>query len=133
MDGDTETTDRILRCGVEVHRALGPGLFENVYESAMCVELEANNIPFRRQVAVPLLYRGQIISEHRVDLIVDDKVLVEIKSVDRLAPIHMTQLLTYLRVTSLHVGLLLNFNSPTLRAGVRRVVLNAPRSRGVAE
>jgi GxxExxY protein len=132
MDGDVETTDRILRCAVQVHRVLGPGLFETAYERAMCVELAANGIPFRQQVAVPLYYRGEIISEHRLDLIVDEKVIVEIKSVDRFAPVHMTQLLTYLRVTSLQVGLLLNFNSPTLKAGTRRVVLNAPRFRDSA-
>jgi GxxExxY protein len=125
LDGDTETTERIIRCAIEVHRRLGPGLLEGVYESALCVEMAVQQIAFQRQVRVPLLYRGDIIAEHRVDLIVDDAVIVEVKSVERLAPIHHAQLLTYLRVTSLKVGLLLNFNSPTLRAGLKRAVLKA--------
>jgi GxxExxY protein len=125
MDGDTETTDRILRCAVEVHRRLGPGLLESVYEAALCVELQASNIAFARQVGIPLYYRGELISEHRIDLVVEDKVIVEVKSVERLAPIHWAQILTYLRVMSLNIGLLLNFNSPTMKAGTRRVVLNA--------
>jgi GxxExxY protein len=125
MDGNTETTDRIIRCALEVHRTLGPGLLENVYEAALCVELAASGIPFDRQVQVPLFYRGELIAAHRVDLIVENQVIVEVKSVERLAPIHHAQLLTYLRVKSLKVGLLLNFNSPTLQSGIRRVVLNA--------
>ena len=103
MDGDTATTDRILRCAVEVHRQLGPGLFESVYESALCIELKANNIPFARQVAIPLYYRGELLAEYRVDLIVEGAVIVEIKNVDRLAPVHWAQVLTYLPATKLRV------------------------------
>ena len=125
MDGDTETTERILRCALEVHRVIGPGLLESVYESALCIELKANNIVFARQIGIPLFYKGELISEHRPDLIVENKVVVEVKSVEQLAPIHWAQVLTYLRVTSLNVGLLLNFNSPTLKHGTRRVVLKA--------
>jgi GxxExxY protein len=94
-------------------------------ESALCVEFKANSLPFKRQIGIPLYYKGELISEHRPDLIVDDSVIVEVKAVDALAPIHMAQLLTYLKVTSLHVGLILNFNSPTMKQGTRRVVLNA--------
>ena len=125
MDGETELTRRIIGCAVEVHRRLGPGLLENVYESALCIELRTQGLTYTRQVGVPLYYRGELISEHRPDLIVEDKVIIEVKSVERLAPLHWAQVLTYLRVTGLHVGLLLNFNSPTLRAGTRRIVLNA--------
>jgi len=125
MDGDTYTTEGIIYCAIEVHKHLGPGLLESVYESALCVEFKANSLPFKRQVGIPLYYKGELISEHRPDLIVDDKVIVEVKAVEALAPIHMAQLLTYLRVTSLHVGLILNFNSPTMKQGTRRVVLNA--------
>ena len=125
MDGDTETNERILRCALEVHRVIGPGLLESVYESALCIELTANHIPFVRQMGIPLFYKGELLSEHRPDLIVENKVVVEIKSVQQLAPIHWAQVLTYLRVASLNVGLLLNFNSPTLKAGTRRVVLKA--------
>ena len=125
MDGNTELTDRIIGCAVEVHRRLGPGLLENVYESALCIELRTQHLTFARQVGIPLYYRGELISEHRPDLIVAGEVIVEVKSVERLAPPHWAQVLTYLRVTGLRVGLLLNFNSHTLRAGLRRVVLNA--------
>ena len=125
MDGDTQTTEGIIHCAIEVHKHLGPGLLESVYESAWCVEFKANSLPFKRQIGIPLYYKGELISEHRPDLIVDDSVIVEVKAVEVLAPIHMAQLLTYLKVTSLHVGLILNFNSPTMKQGTRRVVLNA--------
>src|SRR5262245_10753526 len=125
MDGDTTTTDRIIGCAIEVHTYLGPGLLESVYESALCVEFKSRRLPFKRQLGIPLYSKGELLSEHRTDLIVDDKVIVEIKSVDRLAPIHVAQMLTYLRVASLQVGLILNFNSETMKNGTRRVVLNS--------
>jgi len=125
LDGDTDVTDRILACALEVHRHLGPGLLESVYESALCIELRSRGMSFQRQVGVPLYYKGELISEHRPDLIVEERVVVEVKSLERLAPVHLAQVLTYLRVTSLKVGLLLNFNSPTMRDGTRRVVLRA--------
>jgi GxxExxY protein len=124
MDGDTLTTQRIIGCAIEVHKQLGPGLLESVYESALCVEFKVNSLPFKRQAGIPLYYKGELISEHRPDLIVDDAVIVEIKSVENLAPIHVAQMLTYLKVTSLQTGLILNFNSPTMKQGTRRVVLN---------
>jgi GxxExxY protein len=125
MEGDTTTTDRIIGCAIEVHKHLGPGLLESVYESALCVEFKSRSVPFKRQLGLPLYYKGELLSEHRPDLIVDDQVIVEIKSVDRLAPIHIAQMLTYLRVASLRIGLILNFNSSTMKEGTRRVVLNA--------
>jgi GxxExxY protein len=125
MDGNSATTERIIGCAIEVHKHLGPGLLESVYESALCIELRARSVPFKQQAGIPLYYKGELISEHRPDLIVNDEVIVEIKSVDRLAPIHTAQMLTYLRVTALRVGLILNFNSHTMKDGTRRVVLNA--------
>jgi GxxExxY protein len=125
MDGDTVTTDRIIGCAIEVHKHLGPGLLESVYESALCIEFKASVLPFKRQIRIPLYYKGELISEHRPDLIVDDRVIVEVKSVEALAPIHIAQMLTYLRVTSLRVGPILNFNSVTMKQGTRRIVLNA--------
>ena len=97
MDGNTLTTDRIIRCAVEVHRHLGPGLLETTYERALAIELAANRIAFERQVRVPVFYRDELLAEHRIDLIVEDEVIVEIKSVERLAPIHWAQVLAYLR------------------------------------
>ena len=125
MDGETLITDRIIGCAIEVHRHLGPGLLESVYESALCVEFRVSSLPFKRQFGIPLYYKGELISEHRPDLIVGDRVIVEVKSVEAVAPIHMAQMLTYLRVASLTMGLILNFNCPTMKQGIRRVVLNA--------
>jgi GxxExxY protein len=116
-------THRIIGCAIEVHRHLGPGLLESVYETAMVFELARQAIPLQRQVGLPLHYKGELISEHRPDLIVDNAVVVEIKSVTRLEPIHTAQVLTYLRVTGHRVGLLLNFNSVVMKNGIRRVVL----------
>jgi GxxExxY protein len=109
MDGDTVITDRIIGCAIEVQRYLGPGLPESVYESALCIEFNVTSLPFKRQVGIPVYYKGALIAEYRPDLIVDDKVIVEIKSVDQLAPIHTAQVLTYLRITSIRIGLILNF------------------------
>jgi len=120
---DNAATERIIGCALEVHRELGPGLLESVYESALCIELEAAGLPFKRQVGVPLRYKGHLISEHRPDLVVADQVIVEVKSIERLHPVHMAQMITYLRVCHLRVGLLLNFNSAVLKHGIRRVML----------
>ena len=116
-------TEKIIGCAIEVHRQLGPGLLESIYESALGIELEAAGITFQRQVGVPVNYRGKLIGEHRVDLIVENSVVVELKSVDRFDPVFEAQILTYLRVTNLKVGLLINFNSRLLRDGVKRFVL----------
>jgi GxxExxY protein len=120
---DVLLTDRILACAIEVHRHLGPGLLESIYESAICMEFSAARLSFKRQIGVPLYYKGTLISEHRPDLVVENRVIVEIKSIERLDRIHMAQMLTYLRVTELRTGLILNFNSAVLRQGIRRVIL----------
>ena len=125
LDGDTAVTNRILHCAVEVHRHLGPGLLESVYESALCIEFTLSGVSFKRQVGIPVYYKGELLAEHRPDLIVEDMIVVEVKSVERIAPIHIAQTVNYLRITSLKVGLILNFNSPTIAAGTRRVVRNA--------
>jgi GxxExxY protein len=124
LDGNTGLSEKIIGCAIEVHRELGPGLPEAVCETALCIELQSRGIPFKRQVGVPIYYKGQLISEHRPDLIVADEVIIEVKSVERIAPVHVAQVLTYLRITSLTLGLIMNFNSSTMRAGIRRVVLN---------
>ena len=126
LEGDDETnllTDRIIWCAIEVHRELGPGLLESVYENALCMELVAAGLDFKRQVGVPLYYKGELLSEHRPDLIVGDRVVVEVKSIDRFNPVHTAQVLTYLRLCRIRVGLLLNFNSAFMRDGIRRVML----------
>lgn len=117
--GMDKLTERIIGCAIEVHRQLGPGLLESIYESALCVELEWEKIRFQRQVALPIEYRGRPLGEHGLDLIVEDMVVVELKRVERFEPV----LLTYLRLAKLRVGLLINFNSRLLRDGIKRYVL----------
>jgi GxxExxY protein len=125
LDGNTELTERIIGCAIEVHRVLGPGLPEVVCETALCMELQSRGLTFKRQMGVPVYYKGELISEYHPDLIVDDEIIVEVKSIERIADVHVAQVKTYLRITSLNVGLILNFNSAAMRAGIRRVVLNA--------
>jgi GxxExxY protein len=110
-------------CAIEVHRQLGPGLLEANYEAALCIELDAAGLKFQRQVPFPAMYKGRIIGEYRIDLIVEDAVLVEIKSVERFDPILEAQVLTYLKITGKKLGLLINFNSRLLRDGIRRFIL----------
>jgi len=119
----TDLTEQIIGSAIEVHRHLGPGLLESVYESALCIELRSIGLPFTRQLGVPLFYKGELIAEHRPDLIVRNEVIVEIKSVERFNPVFLAQMLTYLRITGLHVGLILNFNRSVMKDGVRRVSL----------
>jgi GxxExxY protein len=118
-----DTTDRIIACAIEVHRQVGPGLLESVYEHALCVELSLAGLKFRRQVGVPVTYKGELIAEHRPDLVVADLVVVEVKSVERFHPVFMAQMLTYLQITGLRVGLILNFNRVLMRDGIKRVML----------
>ena len=116
-------TQEIIGCGIEVHRQLGPGLLEATYEEALCIELSDASLIYVRQVPVPVFYKGRLIGEHRPDLVVCDKVIVEIKSVERLHAVHEAQILAYMRVLRLSVGLLMNFNSAVLRTSVRRFAI----------
>jgi GxxExxY protein len=113
----------VIGAAIEVHRVLGPGLLESVYEEALCVELNLRGVPFVRQPAVDLAYKGHSIGQGRLDLLVGGELIVELKAVEVLADIHTAQLLTYLRTTGHQLGLLINFNVPVLRKGVKRVVL----------
>lgn len=123
MEHEQQTTERVIGCAIEVHRALGPGLLEKPYLSAMCIELERRGIAYETERTIPLEYRGTFIGDYRLDLIVENKVVVEVKSVMRLEPVFGAQVLTYLRLTGLRVGLLLNFNKPVLKDGIKRFVL----------
>src|SRR5688572_15135564 len=114
-------TNRIIGCAIDIHRALGPGLPEAMYEEALCIELELNDIPFLRQIGIPTMYKGRLIGEHRPDLVVGGQVVVEIKSVERLAPVHQAQLLAYMRVLKVRYGLLINFNTDVVRSGIKRM------------
>ncbi len=116
-------TEKIIRCAIEVHRQLGPGLLESLYESAMAIELEIAELKFQRQVIVPIQYRGRAIGEHRLDLVVETAVVVELKSVERFDPVFEAQILTYLKLTRIRTGLIINFNSRLVHEGIRRFVL----------
>lgn len=117
-------TRSIIGAAITVHKALGPGLLESAYRICLARELAAQNIPFRSEVQIPLIYRDQPIDAvYRLDLLVDDRVIVELKAVDALAPIHEAQLLTYLRLAKKRTGLLINFNTPYLRDGIKRMSL----------
>jgi GxxExxY protein len=114
---------RVIGLAIEVHRHLGPGLLESSYEECLCCELAEHRIPFARQVPVPLVYKDKLLDcGYRLDLVVDQKVVVEVKSVEQLVAIHTAQLLTYLRLSNHKVGLLLNVNTLTLKDGIRRLV-----------
>lgn len=116
-------SEAIIGASIEVHRHLGPGLLESVYEECLCFELHERNLPFERQRCLPLLYKGLALGAgFRVDLVVSESVIVEIKTAEKLLPIHDAQLLTYLRLTGLTIGLLINFNVPALHLGIKRLV-----------
>jgi GxxExxY protein len=115
-------TEAILGAGMEVHGVLGPGLLESVYEACFCRELALRGLSFERQGPVPVTYKGiSIDCAYRTDLLVEGRVLVELKTVDALQPVHVAQVLTYLKLLSLDVGLLINFNVVSLRHGIRRL------------
>ncbi len=117
-------TSEIIAAAIEVHRALGPGLLESAYQACLCHELELRNIAFRQQVLLPLSYKGiELDCGYRIDLIVGNRVVIELKSVQDILPVHEAQLLTYLHLAGLRVGLLINFNVPVLKHGIRRRVL----------
>jgi GxxExxY protein len=123
LGNDNDVTEAIIGCAIEVHKALGPGLLESVYENALCIEFGEQGVAYQRQVGVPLYYKGHLLSEHRPDLVVAERVVVEVKCVEHVLPIHRAQVLTYLRVLKLHTGLLLNFKTEVMRHGVKRVAL----------
>jgi GxxExxY protein len=124
MSLDDPLTERIIGFAIDVHRSLGPGLLESAYEECLCVELASAGIGFQRQVELPVVYKGRtILPGYRMDLVVDRAVVVEIKAVERLLPVHQAQLLTYMKLAQLPRGLLLNFHVAVLKDGIRRMTL----------
>jgi GxxExxY protein len=119
----TELTDSILRCAVAVHRELGPGLPEHSYQTSLALEFDANGISYKDDHTVEVRYRNVLVGWHRPDFIVENKVIVELKAVTNIDPVHAKQVLTYLRVTRLRVALLLNFNVTTMTHGIKRYQL----------
>lgn len=119
-----QITERIIGAAIEVHRALGPGLLESAYEACLCHQMSAAGIAFQRQIELPIEFNGlRVESGYRLDLLVEEQVIVELKSIESLLPIHDAQLLTYLKLSRKRVGLLINFNVNILKDGIRRRIV----------
>jgi GxxExxY protein len=125
--GPGEEIDRrardVIGAAIEVHRVLGPGFLESVYEEALCLELSERNIPFKRQVHFGVDYKGKKIGESRIDILVADYLVVELKAVESFSAIHTAQAISYLKATGHRLALLINFNVPVLKGGIKRIVL----------
>lgn len=120
-----QITEKIIGSAIAVHKALGPGLLESAYEECLCFELAEAGLEFKRQVALPVVYKGvKLDCGYRMDVVVEESVIIEIKAVERIVPVHEAQLLSYLKLTGIKVGLLLNFHVPVLRSGIKRIVNN---------
>lgn len=118
-----QLTEKIIGCAIEVHKALGPGLLESAYEECFCYELSQNGMVVNRQVPLPVIYKGiKLDCGYKIDVLVDDIIIIELKTVERLLPKHEAQLLTYLKVYQRPLGLLMNFNVPILKNGIKRLV-----------
>ncbi len=118
----SELSERVIGMAIDVHRHLGPGLLESAYEACLCFELDQARVPFRRQVNLPVVYKEvRLDCGYKMDVVVDDVLIIELKAVERLLPIHEAQMLTYLRLSGIGVGLLMNFNETVLKNGLRRL------------
>ncbi len=123
MDGEAGLSGIVIGAAIEVHRHLGPGLLESAYEACLSKELDLRDVPHKRQVPLPLEYKGlELDCGYRLDILVDDQLVVELKTVDKIHDIHKAQLLTYLKLTKQRLGLIINFNVPYLRDGIVRLV-----------
>jgi GxxExxY protein len=121
---ETGLSHRIIGLAIDIHQNLGPGLLESVYQECLCLELKEAEISFARQVPLPLVYRNMKTDcGYRLDLIVNREIVVELKSVERLLPLHEAQILTYLKLSGCRIGLIINFNTVLLKDGIRRLVV----------
>ena len=120
---DDPLTRKIIACAIEVHRRLGPGLFEKLYKEAMIIEIELNGLKVEKNVKIPVEYKGKSIGDYFIDLLVEDTVILELKSVERHDSVFEAQTLSYMKLTGKKVGLLINFNSKMVKDGVKRFVL----------
>jgi GxxExxY protein len=119
-----ELTEQILGAVIEVHKVLGPGLMESAYEECLCHELNLRSLRFERQITVPVSYKGvNLDCGYKLDLLIENKVILELKCVERISSIHETQLLTYIKLLNKPVGFIINFNVPVMKAGIVRKVL----------
>jgi len=120
---DDPLTHRIIACAIEVHKKLGPGLLEKLYKEAMIIEMELNGLKAEKNVKIPVEYKGKPIGDYYIDLLVDDSVILELKSVERHDPVFEAQILSYMKLTGKKVGLLINFNSKMVKDGIKRFAL----------
>ena len=124
VQGVNQTTEAIIGAAIEVHKHLGPGLLESAYEECLCHELNLRDIPFQRQIPLPVVYKGtKLDCGYRIDLLVKNEVVVELKAIEGILPIHEAQTLTYMRLGGWKVGLIINFNVPIVVKGIKRLVL----------
>jgi len=122
--GRDPLTERIISAAIDVHKLLGPGLLESVYETCLCHELQIRGIAYERQKSLPVVYKGiRLDAGLRIDIFVEKIVVIELKCVDKIAPVHESQLLTYMRLSGVSTGLLLNFYTPRLVDGIKRMIL----------
>lgn len=122
---ENRITEKIIGCAIEVHKSLGPGLLESAYEECLCYELTQSGLRYKRQVPLPVVYKGvKLECGYRMDLVVEDSVVVEIKAIEKIMPVHEAQLLSYLKLHNKKVGLLMNFHIPVLKNGLKRIVNN---------
>jgi GxxExxY protein len=122
-DQDDPLTRKIIGCAIEVHKRLGPGLLEQLYKEAMVIEMECSGLKVQKNVQIPVEYRGQPIGDYYIDILVEENVILELKSVERHDPVFEAQILSYMRLTGKKVGLLINFNSKMVKDGIKRFVL----------
>lgn len=120
-----QLSNKVIGCAIEVHRELGPGLLETAYEQCLAAELSRARIPFQLQVDLPVSYKGtRLDCSYRIDLLIDQQLVIELKCVEQLLKIHEAQILTYMRLAKIKIGLLINFNVPVLRNGIKRFLLS---------
>ena len=119
-----EISNKVIGCAIEVHRSLGPGLLESTYEQCLAREMDLSGIAFKLQSPLPVEYKGiKLDCGYRVDMLIEDKLIVELKSVEKTLPVHEAQILTYMKLANIQVGLLINFNVERLKEGIKRFVL----------
>lgn len=124
MEKKNKVSEEVISAAIEVHRHLGPGLLESAYEECLCRELSLRGIPFERQKLLPVFYKGLALGcDYRMDLVVAGDLIVELKAIEAILPLHQSQLLTYMRLSGVSLGLILNFNVPVMKDGIKRMIL----------
>lgn len=125
MDKKLNTlTEKIIGCAISIHKSLGPGLLESIYEKALCIELKHADLKFEKQKSLPVLYRGESVGDFKIDILVESQIVLELKSVERHDPVFEAQILSYMKLGNYPLGLLVNFNSTLLKNGIKRFIQN---------